>query len=98
MPSFPTIASLRRFRIGPAPSLVLGIVVFVACHDSPLAPPAARPALVAALSEHGESSSERTFEFTTIDVPSAWLTTAWGINARGGIVGSSQAGTGRSHG
>jgi uncharacterized membrane protein len=95
--SFPTIVPARRFRIVPAPSLVLGAMLFVACQD-PVAPPAARPALVGSLSERGESRSERTFDFTTIDVPNAVLTTAWGINARGDIVGSYTDGTGRSHG
>jgi uncharacterized membrane protein len=63
-----------------------------------MAPSATRPALVGALSERGESRSERTFEFTTIDVPNAVSTTAWGINARGDIVGAYIDGSGRSHG
>ena len=98
MPSFPTIVHARRFRMVPVPSLVLGTMLFVACQDSPVAPPAARPALTASLLESGESRSERTFDFTTIDVPGAVATTAWGINARGDIVGSYTDGTGRSHG
>src|SRR5882762_1696907 len=97
MPSFPTIDA-RGFRIVPASSLVLGAMIFVACQDSPMAPSATRPALVGALSERGESPSERPFEFTTIDFPNAVLTTAWGINARGDIVGSYTDATGRSHG
>ncbi len=73
-------------------------MLFVACHDSPMAPPAARPGLTASLSERGESQSEKTFGFTTIDVPNAVSTSAWGINARGDIVGSYIDGNGRSHG
>ena len=96
MPSFPPIVHSRRSRIVPAPSLVLGAMLFAACQD-PVAPPAARPALVAALSERGESRSERTFDFTTIDVPRALSTSASGINARGDIVGSYTDGNG-SHG
>lgn len=98
MPSFPTIVHTRRFRIVPASSLVLGAMLFVACHDSPMAPPTARPALTASLSERGESQSEKTFGFTTIDGPNAVSTSAWGINARGDIVGSYIDGNGRSHG
>jgi uncharacterized membrane protein len=98
MASFPTIVHARRFRTVPAPSLVLGAMLFVACQDSPVAPPATRPALVASLSERGESRSEKTFDFRTIDVPNAVLTTGWGINARGDIVGSYIDGNNRSHG
>ena len=97
MPSFPTIGA-RGFRLVPAFSLVLGTMLFVACQDSPVAPPAARPAIVGSLSDRGESGRERTFDFTTIDFPNAVLTTAWGINARGDIVGSYTDAAGRSHG
>ena len=82
----------------PPPSLVLGAMLFVACQDSPVAPPATRPALAASLLERGESRSERTFDFTTIDVPGAMATSASGINPRGDIVGSYRDGSGRSHG
>ncbi len=98
MPSFPTIVHARRFRIVPAPSLVLGAMLFVACQESPVAPAAARPGLAPALLERGESHSERAFGFTTIDVPGAVFTEASGINARGDIVDSYRDGSGRSHG
>ena len=98
MPSFPTIVPPRRFRIVPAPSLVLGAMLFAACQDSPVAPPATRPALVGSLSERGGSAAERTFTFTTIDVQGAVATQAWGINARGDIVGAYTDVSGRSHG
>jgi len=98
MPSFPMIVHARRVGMLPALSLVLGAMLFVACQDNPVAPAAVRPALVGSLSERGESRSERTFDFTTIDVPGAVATTAWGINARGDIVGGYTDGTGRSHG
>src|SRR2546429_7956449 len=98
MPSFPTIVHARRFRIVPASSLVVGAMLFVACQDNPVAPTAARPALVGSLSQGGESRSERPFAFTTIDVPGAVSAQGWGINARGDIVGSYVDGTGRSHG
>ena len=51
----------------PPPLLVLGAMLFVACQDSPVALPATRPALAVSLLERGESSSETTFDFTTID-------------------------------
>ena len=98
MPSFPPIVHARRFRIVPASSLVLGAMLFVACQDSPTAPSVTRPALVGALSDRGESQSGRTFEFTTIDVPNAVSTSAWGINARGDIVGAYVDGNAHSHG
>jgi hypothetical protein len=44
------------------------------------------------------SSESRAFTFSTIEVPGASATTAWGINARGDIVGSYVDGGGRSHG
>jgi hypothetical protein len=50
------------------------------------------------LSERGGSASERTFTFTTIDIRGAVATQAWGINARGDIVGAYVDGTSRSHG
>ena len=98
MASFPPIVHAQRFRIVPRSSLVLGAMLFVACQDNPVAPPAARPALAASLSERGESRSVRTLHFTTIDVPNAVSTAAWGINARGEIVGAYIDGSGRSHG
>ena len=96
MPSSPPIVHARGFRIVPASSLVLGAMLFVACQDSPVAPPATRPALVASLSERGGSPSD--FTFTPIDVQGAVGTQAWGINARGDIVGSYIDAAGRSHG
>ena len=96
MPS-PPILHARVFRILPASSLVLGAMLFAACQDSPVAPPATRPALVGSLSERGGSPSE-TFTFTPIDVQGAVATQAWGINARGDIVGSYIDAAGRSHG
>ena len=98
MPSFPPIVHVRRFRVLRAPSLILGAMLFAACQDSPVAPAAPRPALVASMSERGGSASERAFTFTTIDYPNAVSTQAWGINARGDIVGAYVDGTGRSHG
>jgi probable HAF family extracellular repeat protein len=98
MPSFPTIVHARRFRIVPAPSLVLGALLFAACQDSPVAPAATRPALAASLLQRAESRSERAFGFTTIDFPDAVSTSASGINARGDIVGSYKNGDGRTHG
>ena len=98
MTSSPPIVPPRRSRIVPATSLVLGAMLFAACQDSPVAPPATRPALVGSLSERGGSASERTFTFTTIDVQGAVATQAWGINARGDIVGSYVDASGRSHG
>src|ERR1700687_132652 len=98
MPSFPTIVHARRFRIVPAPALVLGAMLFVACQESPVAPPATRPALAASLLERGASNSERAFEFTTIDVPGAVSTLATDINARGDIVGTYIDGRHPSHG
>lgn len=98
MPSFPTIVHARRFRILPAPSLVLGAMLFVACQESPVAPPATRPALAASMLERGASNSERAFEFTTIDVPGALSTLANDINARRDIVGTYVDGSHKSHG
>src|ERR1700674_1929714 len=88
------------YRIAfPPPSLVLGTMLFVACQDNPVAPPATRPALAASLlDERGESRPKRTFDFTTIDVPGALSTSASGINARGDIVGSYMDGKHHSHG
>jgi hypothetical protein len=87
------------YRIAfPPPSLVLGTMLFVACQDSPVAPPATRPALAASLLERGGSRSERAFDFTTIDVPGALSTSAGGINARGDIVGSYVDANHHSHG
>ena len=97
MPSSSTIVHARRFRMGPAPSLVLGAMLFVACQDSPVAPAAARPTLSPVLLERAETGSERAFSFKTIDVPGAAATSPSGINARGDIVGSYVDGTG-SHG
>ncbi len=88
MPCFPTLVPARRFRLVPPSALVLGAMLLGACQDNPVAPLAPRPALTASLSERGESRSERTPTFTTIDVPGAASTQAWGINARGDIVGS----------
>ena len=66
--------------------------------SSPVASPATRPALVGSLSERGGSVSDRTFHFTTIDIRGAVATQAFGINARGDIVGEYVDGTSRSHG
>src|SRR6266480_1018332 len=66
--------------------------------SSPVASPATRPALVGSLSERGGSVSARTFHFTTIDIRGAVATQAFGINARGDIVGEYVDGTSRSHG
>lgn len=82
----------------PLPSVVLGAMLFVACQDSPVAPPAVRPALGASSLERGEFQSERPFDFRTIDVPDALSTSAGGINARGDIVGSYVDATQHSHG
>src|SRR2546423_11193600 len=81
----------------PLPTLVLGAMLFVACQDSPVALPATRPALAVSLLERGESSSETTFDFTTIDVPGASTTGALDINNEGVIVGR-YASAGRTHG
>src|SRR2546427_5226716 len=81
----------------PPPPLVLGAMLLVACQDSPVAPPATRPALAVSLLERGESSSETTFDFTTIDVPGASTTGALDINNEGVIVGR-YASAGRTHG
>ena len=88
------------YRIAfPPPSLVLGTMLFVACQDNPVAPPATRPALAASLlDERGESRPKRTFDFTTIDVPGALSTSAGGINARREIVGSYVDANHHSHG
>jgi hypothetical protein len=98
MPSSPPIVHARRFRIVRATSLALGAMLFAACKDSPVAPPGTGPALVGSLSERGGSASERTFTFTTIDIRGAVATQAFGINARGDIVGEYTDGTARSHG
>lgn len=66
--------------------------------SSPVAPPATRPALVGSLSGPDGSASDRTFHFTTIDIRGAVATQAFGINARGDIVGEYVDGTSRSHG
>jgi len=90
------IVHARRFRILPGSSLVLGAMLFAACQDSPVGPRVTRPALVGSLSERGGSASE--FHFTTIDIRGAVATQAFGINARGDIVGEYVDGTSRSHG
>src|SRR2546430_5877977 len=66
--------------------------------SGPLGSPVARPALVGSLSERGGSVSDRTFQFTTIDIRGAVATQAFGINARGPIAGESVAAPSRSHG
>jgi len=66
--------------------------------SSTVASPATRPALVGSLSERGGSVSDRTFHFTTINIRGAVATQAFGINARGDIVGEYVDGTSRSHG
>src|SRR2546427_9866821 len=81
----------------PPPPLVLGARLLLACKDRPVPPPAARPALAVSLLERGESSSETTFDFTTIDVPGASTTGALDINNEGVIVGR-YASAGRTHG
>jgi hypothetical protein len=81
----------------PPLSLVLGAVLFVGCQDSPVAPPGTRPALAASSFERGASPSERTFDFTTIDVPGASTTLALDINAGGVIVGR-YVSAGKTHG
>jgi uncharacterized membrane protein len=53
--------------------------------------------LAASLLERGESSSQTTFDFTTIDVPGASTTLALDINNEGVIVGR-YASAGRTHG
>jgi uncharacterized membrane protein len=87
---------MSRIAFPPA-LLVLGAMLFVACQDSPVAPRATRPALVASLLERGGSSSKPTFDFTTIDVPGASTTLALDINAGGEIVGR-YAVAGKTHG
>jgi hypothetical protein len=82
----------------PQPSLVLAATLFVACQESPVAPPAARPAVAAVLLDRGESGSERAFDFTTVDVPGALSTLATDINPRGDIVGTYVDGGHNSHG
>ncbi|HEX9129846.1 MAG TPA: hypothetical protein VF850_11860 [Gemmatimonadaceae bacterium] len=71
-------------------------IAAAACQDSPVAPPT-RPALVGSLSERGGSSSETTFDFTTIDVPGASTTLALDINNEGVIVGRYVV-AGKTHG
>jgi len=81
---------MSRFSF-PHPLLVLAAVLFVACQESPVAPPATRPALGARL-------VERTFDVTTIDVPGALSTLATDINAGGDIVGTYIDASHHSHG
>ncbi|HXF96581.1 MAG TPA: hypothetical protein VNI61_10840 [Gemmatimonadales bacterium] len=81
------------------PLLAATAILLAACESMPLdppAPPSARrvdPAAATLLSAGG-----RAFTFTTIEVPGARATTAWGINARGDIVGSYVDANGASHG
>jgi uncharacterized membrane protein len=56
------------------------------------------PAVATLGPQRGESQSEKTFDFTTIDVPGALSTSAGGINARGEIVGSYVDANHHSHG
>jgi len=74
----------------PRALLAVSLLLVAACERAPLEP-AALP-LAARL-----AASAPTFSFTTIEVPGATSTTAWGINPRGDIVGSYVLG-GVSHG
>ena len=76
-------------------SIMLSAAFVVGCGvDNIQAPsPSVRPPLLA----RGESRAEGAFDFTTIDVPGAVVTSASGINARGDIVGNFTDATG-THG
>jgi hypothetical protein len=67
------------------PSAVLFALVLGACQDPPVGPGSSGIALAPPLLS--ESRADRAFTFTTIEYPGATLTQAWGINARGDIVG-----------
>jgi len=65
-------------------SLVLALL-FAACHDGPVAPGSGGAVLAPPLLS--ESRADRAFSFTTVDYPGSASTQAFGINARGDIVG-----------
>jgi uncharacterized membrane protein len=84
-----------------AASAIVACVIVCACSDL-TAPKKLVPGSLAAAAtlapQRGESGSERTFDFTTIDVPGALSTSAQDINARGDIVGTYMDGSHHSHG
>ena len=84
-----------------AASAIVACVIVCACSDL-TAPKKLVPGSLAAAAtiapQLGESRVERTFDFTTIDVPGAISTLATDINPRGDIVGTYIDGDHHSHG
>jgi hypothetical protein len=88
MPSFLTIVLTPRLRLIPAPSLVLGAMLFVACQDSPVAPAATRPGLTPPSLERGESRSDKpASDMTNYVAIGTSISMGW---ANDGVVGASQ--------
>jgi len=79
---------------------LLPLFLLAACETNPLEPAAAPFAAqrVDPANAVMVSSASHAFTFTRIEVPGASSTTAWGINARGDIVGSYVDGAGVTHG
>ena len=79
---------------------LLPLLLLAACEANPLEPAAAPFAAqrVDPVTAVMVSSAGRAFTFTTIEVPGAASTTAWGINARGDIAGGYVDAGGVSHG
>ena len=84
---------MRRLVYG---SVLMSAALVVGCGADSIQAPSrsAGPPML----ERNDGRSERTVDFRTIDVPGAVSTTAFGINARGDIVGSYVDVSLRSHG
>src|SRR5688500_14495408 len=78
-------AKLSDRRASRVPPSLLLALLFAACHDGPVAPRSGGAVLVPPLLS--ESRADRAFSFTTVDYPGSASTQAFGINARGDIVG-----------
>jgi hypothetical protein len=91
------IARVLRAIVKPLPEIIMpravlavSLLLLAACESTPLDPVDLPLARVAAFGS--------TFSFTTIEVPGATATTAWGINQRGDVAGGYVDAGGFSHG
>src|SRR3954469_19273684 len=84
--------------IMPRAVLALSLLLLAACESTPTAPVVPPIARLADPVSARFVASGPAFSFTTIDVPGATATTAWGINARGDVAGSYVDAGGFSHG
>src|SRR3954471_20185416 len=82
----------------PRAVLAVSLLLLAACESNPTGPVALPLARLADPASAQLAASGPTFSFTTIEVPGAAATTAWGINARGDVAGSYVDARGFSHG